>query len=417
MLFKKRELVLLVFLLIFLFSINNVAAYPYYFEQIGQNYGNFPFFSSGFYSDPWQFYQQYPYWPDTIIIIVLFVVLMKALLEKNQALGERSSSVGGILGFFLGLSLSLYLNAINYHALADSGPLVVAAIVIYLVLLIYKWATGQKKWSMGAFIIGLILLLIVLSSFFPGLLDAIPFGRAMIPLLFLILIIGLLASLVGGIGSGSGGDSEGGKKWYKPWKWFNGKGKDGGTKDDGKDDEEKEEKPDVPKIKKVEIIIMPEAKNDIYVLNDPNKEINIYANVFEKKKFFSASVPFKNKLSDRNYVYQWEIGGVKLDNHNNQIKVSLNTHLRESPTKLPIVVTVKDSDNGSEFRASRMITLVGGSPNIDIVLPVNTNDTYTLNESTKSVSFRGNLNSMAYSDLKKLIWYVFPGRRNGISRS
>ena len=73
MLFKKRGQIFLVIMLVFLLYLHSASAVPYYFEQVGSNYGNFPFFSSGFYSDPWQFYQNFPYWPDTIIIIVLFL--------------------------------------------------------------------------------------------------------------------------------------------------------------------------------------------------------------------------------------------------------------------------------------------------------------------------------------------------------
>ena len=200
MLLKKKGLFLLLGV-IFLFSLINVSAYS--FNQVGSNYATFPFFYSDFYQDPWHFYQQFPYWPDTIILVILFVVLMKALLESTKMLGERGSQVGGILGLMMGLGLSLYFNAINFHALLDGGPFVLAAIIIYLILLIYKWATNQQKWSTFGFLIAIGVLFIVLSFFFPNIVNYIPGGYYIIPLLLLLLIIGALASVFGGINSES----------------------------------------------------------------------------------------------------------------------------------------------------------------------------------------------------------------------
>jgi uncharacterized membrane protein len=85
---------------------------------------------------------------------------MRALLQKTKVFGEEhGSTVGGIIGFILGLSLSVYLNAIGVHAIVDFGPFVLAALAIVLILLIYRWAKDQKKGSMSWFLVTILLIL------------------------------------------------------------------------------------------------------------------------------------------------------------------------------------------------------------------------------------------------------------------
>ncbi len=426
MLFKKSSQIFLLISLVFFISLNIVSAIPYYFEQIGSNYGNIPFFYSGFYNDPWQFYQSFPYWPDTILIICLFVILLRSLLSKTKIFGEEyGSSVGGIIGLILGLSLSVYLNAIGVHAIADFGPFVLAALIITLIILIYKWAKSQEKGSMGWFLFILLLILFTLLFMFPQLVDRIPFLRYILIIVFIILILGLIGTGIAGIsGATSNDESNNGKPGF--FRRLFGKGKDKENKDgeNGSDSETNRipsgSKPQKNnKLTKVEIIISPISKNDTYAVSEDALTLRLFANVFEKRGFWEVKhVPFTNRQSIKDLIYDWTIGGIRSSDHNSQIETIVRPPTGGS-SRIFIEVTVSDPETKQQITGSKFINLVGGNPTLEITSPVYSGETFEINaDDDKDIYFNVRLDPSGYSDVKtkNVGWYIIPRMINEISK-
>src|SRR3989344_4922001 len=147
----------------FLILIKSVFAQGYgYFS----GFRNFPLFYGGFYSNPIDFYRQFPFWIDAFIIIYLLVMVCKAASSKIEALGDYKEQVGGLFGFAGGLYLSMYLNNVGY-SLLNLGPILLIAIVFIALLGIYNWIKGTEQRPGAGFLVSGAILLLTLLILFP----------------------------------------------------------------------------------------------------------------------------------------------------------------------------------------------------------------------------------------------------------
>lgn len=89
-------------------------------------------------------YNSAPWIFDAVMLCTFLGLLFRSLIQKaNIGKGDaQSKKIGSVLGFFLGLAMTGYLEFRGWHLFTDGGPWVLGTIVILLAMML--WAVTDK---------------------------------------------------------------------------------------------------------------------------------------------------------------------------------------------------------------------------------------------------------------------------------
>ena len=381
----------------FLILIKSVFAQGYgYFS----GFRNFPLFYGGFYSNPIDFYRQFPFWIDAFIIIYLLVMVCKAASSKIEALGDYKEQVGGLFGFAGGLYLSMYLNNVGY-SLLNLGPILLIAIVFVALLGIYNWIKGTEEKPGAGFLVTIAILLLALLILFPEFMRnflGIDLYSSLITLAIVIAILALLAYMLPKLkfSEGGEGDGEGATGSRRPgilrrmWRGLFGKGDETPGEDGGETPGNKR-----PKKLDVKIIVFPQQK--YYTIGN------------------TITLQAKTKRAGR-YHCRWSINKIPDEgNHDLTIEYTISPGLTNgTEKKIPIEVMVTDLDSeGIVGTAMTVITIISGSPEVNLKYP-NSKETVVL-DNYELINAKCEL-TVQPKDIETVDWYIVPGNVNEISQ-
>ena|GEM_PF-4712066 len=188
-------------------------------------------FLSIYNSAPWVF--------DGLILCIILGVLFRELFKKTRLSADekKSQTIGGVIGFCMGMMLVGYMEYAGIHLIPDLGPWIIVVLIILFGVLAWTWIDGKlgnkhRLWSalIVAAITVLILVLVLTGvplfnnrvgsftgSFIPGgILSAIPATFIFIALLvFLALLILVIVYLVMSLTGAAAGAAPGvpGESW------------------------------------------------------------------------------------------------------------------------------------------------------------------------------------------------------------
>ncbi len=163
--------------------------------------------------------------PFLLIFIIVFAVLQKIMLFKDDAGTKGDKKINGILALIIGLMV-VFPHVLNLYPVGSDPVIVIGQILpgasalliaVLLVIILLGLAGGNVPSGMiflVAFIALLAMALIIIMAIFPGFVPGFQFLRnpAMQAALVIILVMGLVAYFIM-----SEPSEKGAKGWLKEW--------------------------------------------------------------------------------------------------------------------------------------------------------------------------------------------------------